>query len=133
MRNLPVLALPALLERHLPGYVKTKGTGIVIDVKTQLVVAPYIIAYLAGSGRTAVPGRQVPVVRSIAAVLNMYLGHIAIILLYPPQIGTDGIEVHIVQLHASGCSVELCHTAAVNVRVNPYHYLLHPCCPPADW
>ncbi len=56
MRDLPVLALPALLERHLSGYVKTKGTGVVIDVKTQLMVASNIIAHPAGSGSAAVPG-----------------------------------------------------------------------------
>ena len=54
--DLPVLALPALLERHLSGYVKAKGTGIVIDVKTQLMVAPHFITNPACTGSAAVPG-----------------------------------------------------------------------------
>ncbi len=126
MGYLSVLSFPTFFKRHLSGNIQSKVTCcIIIDIMTYLMIAANIVPK---SGRTAgasIPGSQMPVLGGVAAVFYMDLCQVSKIIAYPFEIVADGWEIHIIQLDFLGYSVELGHTTALNVGINPYHYLFH--------
>ena len=70
MGYLSVLSFPTFFERHLSRNIQTKDTCcILIDIMTYLMIAANIISKPGSTAGASIPGRQMPVLGGIAAIV----------------------------------------------------------------